>query len=584
MPAKGLSAVAFTLLFLLFFAPLPVRAAGDAGAKSGTPILLSHAEGLPVRLVYVQLQNPAGTEAENDSYKGKIIDAFGFTLNTPFNRFMADGGLQRVRALSFIGSADYQLYTTGSPVNLVVVLFVDLDTQVPDKKLQDVLNSRQNAVWPTLFKGKRSLLTLTLNGGLGVYSDIDPFFGQTEAFNQFSPIVRNPAGPGQTTWTEGYIEPGIGGVAPLGRTPFYLYGAASYLVSGTHGHDIYRDDSRTYGAVENAYAGVFYSNPDQDATLRLSAGQQSFQLRDGFLISRIPGSSNVGKRAAVYLGPRITYKQAAFARGDWKRLNFETFLLEPNELDITSTNTRLTGVNAAYDDKSLVQAALTYLAVPRSDKIYLRNTAIGRDGLETYNVSLWLDDLTTPGGLWWKSEAAWQRNDNYAMDATAAYAWAGYKFEDLPLRPSFSYRYSYFSGDDPRTPAYERFDPLFSGGQGNFVPGFISSKFLSNSNLRTSRFNAGLRPTAASDLQLDYFIHRAERLDNRGAIAVPLQPTLTSKELGSELTLTYNLYIGRNAYFQGVASTFFPGQALQNTLGSEIDNWFTFQTSLYFFY
>lgn len=50
------------------------------------------------------------------------------------------------------------------------------------------------------------------------------------------------------------------------------------------------------------------------------------------------------------------------------------------------------------------------------------------------------------------------------MDAWAAYATVGYLARDLPWTPSISYRIPGFTGDDPSTATYERFDALYSGG------------------------------------------------------------------------------------------------------------------------
>jgi hypothetical protein len=83
-------------------------------------------------------------------------------------------------------------------------------------------------------------------------------------------------------------------------------------------------------------------------------------------------------------------------------------------------------------------------------------------------------------------------------------------------------------------------------------------------------------------LTLDYFRHRANDLNNFGGIG-PLQ-TLKSKDIGQELTLSAFYYIGKHFFFQGIASVALPGNAIDQELGSNAENWYTFQAALYMFF
>jgi hypothetical protein len=145
-----------------------------------------------------------------------------------------------------------------------------------------------------------------------------------------------------------------------------------------------------------------------------------------------------------------------------------------------------------------------------------------------------------------------------------------------------SYRWSTFSGDDPDTQTFERFDPLFSGGLGNFLPGIVFSKVYKNANLTTNRATLSVKPSDQLELILDYFHHRADSLNNLGGIG-PLQ-TLQSRDIGQELTLTTYRYIGKNLFFQAIASVGMPGKAIERALGPDTEDWYTVQAALYMFF
>ena len=51
----------------------------------------------------------------------------------------------------------------------------------------------------------------------------------------------------------------------------------------------------------------------------------------------------------------------------------------------------------------------------------------------------------------------------------------------------------------------ERFDPLFSGGLGNFLPGIVFSKVYKNSNLITNRATLSIKPLNNLELTLGLF-------------------------------------------------------------------------------
>ena len=168
------------------------------------------------------------------------------------------------------------------------------------------------------------------------------------------------------------------------------------------------------------------------------------------------------------------------------------------------------------------------------------------------------------------------------MAAQAGYVWVGYQAKKYAWRPALSYRWSIFTGDEPDTETFERFDPLFSGGLGNFLPGIVFGKVYKNANLITNRATFSIKPTDTLEFILDYFYHQADDLNNFGGIG-PLQ-TLKSKDIGQEVTLTAFHYIGKHLFFQGIASVGIPGEAIEQAVEGSAENWYTLQAALYMFF
>ncbi len=84
--------------------------------------------------------------------------------------------------------------------------------EVPKKPARDA-GQRTDPDFPTLFENDRSKFVFILNGGAGIYSDTNPWFGgYGELFNKGSPISDDPVGPGdfdlgaRDTWSREWGE------------------------------------------------------------------------------------------------------------------------------------------------------------------------------------------------------------------------------------------------------------------------------------------------------------------------------------------------------------------------------------------
>ena len=559
---------------------------GTLESRRGVEIQAELAEGLPIAMVYVHVVQPTDDAKATENLKEQVAAAFGIREGQSYRQLVAAFGLNRVRQLASVQSAELRLFNAVPSGRVAVALLVTPRPETPvapaEPKAEPVAAEARR--FPTIHEDERSRYVYILNGGVGVFSDSDPWFGGFgDAFNGGNPTAKDPLGPGTSTWVEGYVEPGLGGISQVSDYPVYLYGAVSWLMSGTAGHDIYNSGQWGHGDFEKLYAGMIWNLPGADTLLDVSAGKQVYQIRDGFLLSKIPVSTSIGERAALYLGPRLTSENTLLARAKIGRFGLDAFQIEPSEIDEIATDTKLAGVNLQYQFGN-VEAAFTYFYVPDSKSSYRApdGERLPREGLRTYNPSLSLKKLFGREGAWLKAEYAYQDHEDFDMSADAGYVWVGYQLTTFGWRPTLSYRWSTFSGDDPDTQTFERFDPLFSGGLGNFLPGIVFSKAYKNANLVTNRATLSVKPREQLELILDYFHHRADSLNNLGGIG-PLQ-ALESRDIGQEVTLTAYHYIGRNLFLQGIASVGVPGKAIERALGDGMENWYTVQAALYVFF
>lgn len=559
---------------------------GTLESRRGVEIHAELAEGLPIGLVYVHLRQSTGDPAKDEALKAQVATAFAARRGGAFRQVVAEFGLKRVRRLATVESADMRLFNTVPSGQVAIALLVSPRVEAPAKPAEgkEAPPPAEAKRFPTIHEDDRSRFVYILNGGIGIFSDTDPWFGgYGDAFNAGNPTAKDPLGPGTSMWPEAYVEPGLGGITQVSDYPLYLYGAVSWLMSGTAGHDIYNSGNWGHGDFEKLYAGMIWNLPGENSVVDVSVGKQVYQLRDGFLLSKIPVSTSIGERAALYLGPRLTSENTVLVRARAASLGLDAFLIEPSEIDAIATDTKLGGINLQYQFAD-AEAAFTYFYVPDSKSTYRTTDGrrLPREGLRTFNPSLSLKKLFGREGAWLKAEYAYQDHEDFDMSADAGYVWVGYQITATGWRPTLSYRWSTFSGDDPDTQTFERFDPLFSGGLGNFLPGVVFSKAYKNANLITNRATFSVKPSDQLELILDYFNHRADVKNNLGGIG-PLQ-TLKSRDIGDEMTFTAYQYIGKNLFFQGIASVGRPGKALERALGSDTTDWYTVQAALYWFF
>lgn len=530
------------------------------------------AEGVPVESVSIRLRAPAERGAQDEAILATLRGIAAELEGNPFNLIETARAVARMEREASVARVDYRLLPAGT--NALRILFL-VDAAPSSKKSEDLpkgVLAGELSDFPILYKDDRSLVTAIVAGGLGAYSDGNAWFGNPAAFGAaYDPGAR-------ASWTEGSLELGGGFAAQLGDTPVYAFGALTGMKTWTLGADIFRDDDRDFDAIEKAYAGLLYADRSRRNYAKLGIGRQTFTLNDGFLVNMVRGSVNAGDRGASYLGPRLTNEFSVLADGRFGPWSFNVFYIDPSELDGLDSHSTFLGSNLRYRFSDNLSLDGTLLTIPTSDSVYKMadGQTLDREGLNTAAAHVLWKNLGIDG-LFVESELGHQWHSEQDVFAWAGYGTLGYIAREAKWTPSISYRYAMFSGDDPETGAFERWDALLSTGLGIWLQGVSFGKIASNSNLTTHRVQFNVVPAEALNVTLDYYKFSVPETEDTGANRV-VGP-LGSHDLGQEFSLSGRWALNRNLYLQGIASYAMPGQALQDAGADK--NWSTLQLSLY---
>ena len=511
-----------------------------------------------------------------DTLAQRARNASGLSEGGALDAFQLERGIDNIRALDGVTDVTWRLERAVAPQRNRLAISITAG---------EVTAASKKAVFPSLHRGERSYLRLLISGAVGVFSDGQPWFGDPATFTRNNPLVQNPAigadTGGRATWTEAVAELGIGGVAPIGDSDFYVYGAASAIAVAATGGDIFRDDSRATLDEEDLYAGLLYA-PERGTQVNLSVGRQNFSLNEGFLISQFGSQYNAGPRPGVYLAPRTSQDMSVLLTVKGKKLTSTSYYLDPNEFEPIESNTRIAGTNLRYNFTKSASIDISYINIVNSDgRIATPNgPAREREGIQTVSIhGRWSDAEVVPG-LWLDGEIAHQWHKDYAMNAWAGYGLVGYLARDLPWTPSISYRFSSHSGDDPDTARFERFDPLFSGGLGEWLQGISINKVLNAGNRQAHRIRANVAPNPKLNLTFDMFFLRANELNNRGGNRALTD--LASRDLGREFQFAARWAISPRVYFLGIAAHAEPGKAIRAVTSEPARPWTTLQAQFFF--
>ncbi len=541
-----------------------------------------------VRIVLVQ--DSLQTTASQQELQG-FYNAFFIKPGTMFNPLITDLAISRITKEANVKNAYYELYdaemgsgTVSRPVSIII--YVDMLAEDEESILKKgMLATKKASDFPLLFESPQSQIKFLVNGGVGLYNDENALFGQGAAFTQGNPIADNPAGEGNRFWGETFVEPGISAISKLGQSNVYAYGEASALVSARNTDDIYSSGSTAYFGIERLYGGFLVTGlgNKNNITINANYGRNFFQLNDGFLFSRFSGSSNAGERGSVYSSSRTTYQKNGNLSIQWDKFRFSGHFLEPQELfKDRQQNTNYAIGTFNYNNHKNLDTGISYISTTGGKSQYgTRDAAIAKKGMYVINPKLWLTNIAGTG-LFFKSEYAYQSHSSEDMQSYAWYTGLGYSMKNLKTTPSVYYRFAFMKGDDPDTEQYERFDPILTGGLGNWVQGLNFRKVLGNGNLVSHRVEMTSWISPTMSLSLDYFYLQADRLNNVGGL--PPITTLSSKTLGHETSLSIKGLLKEHFTLLGVVSYGIPGDGLDAAFAEPLPNWLTVQAAIFINY
>jgi hypothetical protein len=547
----------------------PAHAQGIAWQESGQRI-----EAVVVRIAGV----------DDDAQRARLEDEVRRTLSLfptgRFDRFFAEASLGKVRRLPWVAEASYAL-SPGTGGGLVVTVDVTAGPEAEKSRTaRGLLVPGGAGEFPTLYARDDVFLKLGVTSAVNLNFNDSAWYDRPDALLQGNPLVDGPPGTGGFGEFSSFVDVGAYGIAPI--TPsVYAYGGASWLTSASIGQDLFEDRDRVYGAWEDAYAGLVGGRTTASGdrlVWNVSGGRKKFSIGDGFLIGAT--SANGGDRAMINYSPRWAADNLWLAEARWNVARLQLFSVDPDELPVLDTNTRVEGANLELQATPRVLLAATHLRVPRSEQQYFLPdfSQRPREGLRVYAARFdWLPAPAQPGPVL-RGEYAQQRHADFPMRATGAWLQGGWSFAEVRWAPKVTYRYATLSGDDPGTSRYERWDPLLMAtSPWDWVQGMNHGKVFGNANRISHRLQAEFRPRADVQLITQYWEFRADEFNNIGGLGVVT--TLSSKDLGSEFNVMGRWFFGRNAFFQAQAALTRPGAALTTALGGELDRpWLFFNT------
>lgn len=515
---------------------------------------------------------PADTVLAN-SYLKAVMNVFNITPHTQYSAIMASYYSSKLNLLPFVELVT-QAVTPTSENGIKITTTITFKNKEEQVKSQSGFKSKN--LMPVLYNSQRTYLTMRFAASEMVYSNHNTWFGDPLTMTTGNPLADAPSGDGWSAWLEGFASVGAYGVVKVvPKINLHIYGGASYLVSFSAGNELFSKKARIYAAAEDAYVGVVGGKKTASGNrykYNFTFGRKSFTLADGWLL--INTSMNGYNRAALQLNPRWAAKKLIQGGFSWNSLTIQGFSVKPNELDILNSETTINGVNIQASNRKNGTIGFAYLSVPESKfRYYLPDgTVYGRQGLRVYNLRLYKNSGQN-GGVFFKSEVGYQTNKNFDMKALAYYGELGWNFAKVKGIPVISYRYASFSGDNSKSKSYNRWDALYTGGNGEqWVQGSVMYKIVQNSNEITHRLQAVYNPFSKFQMVGQVWLFYADRLNNLGGN--PALSTLKSKFYGTEYNFTLKYFRSRQWYFHMNVAYALPGGAVRDNLVLDAKNWF----------
>lgn len=574
VPAARRLGLAQVAAFLLCGATLPFSGGTVAHAQG-----FSDAQpfaGRSIDTVTIRITNPSGDAAYDARIEDSVRRAIAQFPGATFSEERIGFALGTAKRNAAIETIDYEaLPSTTGGIDLTVAITLRDGAQPAQGRGMAVTGRKED--FPLIIDRNGTVLKFKLDAFSLYYANNNAWYGRPDLMLAGNPLVKGrPSGRGYDDWVEGYLHYGIYGITPLNDS-LSFYGGLSAITSGSYGQELFTDKTRSYTFFEDAYVGIVGGNVDEAGnrlTFNLTAGRQRFTLANGFLIANT--AANGDERAALQANARWSSDLLVLGQVAYNDTKLEAFYVDPDELPLLDSKTRIAGLNIETKPLEGLTFGATYLTVPKSTANYFgpTGTIVGtRDGLELYDARFsYQPNPTGAPGPFFGAEIARQMNRNFDMDARAGWVEAGYHFPQVKWSPTISYRVSYFSGDDPRTAGYERWDPLLSGGTGEqWVQGANHFKVVQDSNVIAHRLQARLKVAPRVEIVPQLWAFKADQLNNIGGN--PALSFLGDHDLGYEANVTVKWFKSRNTYIHGHLAYTVPGDGVKAALGGSAKDW-----------
>jgi hypothetical protein len=375
-------------------------------------------------------------------------------------------------------------------------------------------------------------------------------------------LFDNPKEPGvdenlSDQWFEGYVKPALSASYTLASSS-QLYGKVSAVGERTYGSvpADFGTDVSSFGP-EDLYFGWRSGNSWTigENALDFSIGRSQYRLGHGFLL--FDGAAEGGSRGGYWTNARKAFEFAAIGRVKPGAHTVEAFYLDKDELEENDTGSRLWGTNYEYRIGETTTLGATYMKWFADAELQP-----GRDGLNVFNLRAYTAPIASIPDLSFEFEYASERN-GAALDSDAWTLQAGYELSETMWKPTLSYRYAFFQGDDPDTARNEAFDPLFLGfyDWGTWWQGEIAGEyFLSNSNLKSHLVRLHVAPGDAVGAGLMFFKFSLDQPRSVG-------DTVTETDAAFEFDGYVDWKLNTNFTVSVVGAYADPGKAVQQATG-----------------
>lgn len=296
-------------------------------------------------------------------------------------------------------------------------------------------------------------------------------------------------------WMEGFVKPSLTGTYTL-KSSAEIYGKLSAVGERTYSswRPLIALDRSSFLPEDLSIgwrSGKAFEALGENA-LEVIVGRTTYTLGHGLLLW--DGAAEGGSRGGYWSNARKAFAFAAIGRFRPGRHTVESFYLKRDDLPERETRTRLWGANYEYRIGERSTFGATYTKWWANPEV-----RPARNELNVFNLRAYTAPIAAAPDLSFEFEFTAERNAN-ALHANAWTAQAAYEMSAVAWKPTITYRYAFFQGDDPATPRYESFDSLLPAfyDWGYWWQGEIAGEyFLANSNLKSHLVRAHVAPSDA---------------------------------------------------------------------------------------